>query len=74
VSEYNLHQSTQAAIEAFEDVERTRLLLDKKEHALKGAVVRMAVDAPEEDREPYHNATEAILRKFEDKRDKAGLS
>lgn len=68
-----MHNATRAAVEAFEDVERVRLLLAKKEDALSLASLRAAHLAPE-DQPAYFEATAEILAKYEAKAEKAGVT
>lgn len=58
------------AVTAFRDAEKARLLLDKKERDLREAVVGMTA----EEKADYVEMTESILREYEEKREKAGLS
>jgi hypothetical protein len=55
------------AIEAFEDVERVTLLLDKKQAQLNKFHI------PEADMREYFDATARIRHEFAEKREKAGL-
>lgn len=57
-----------AAAEAFSDVERVRLLLEKKEKALTQAVVVMAIHSDSESKAEYFDLTTDILAKYEEKR------
>lgn len=67
------------AVQAFREVERAKLLLEKKEQALSNAVLIMAnsvgMNASDaKDREEYVRLTNEILAEYEVKREKAGLS
>lgn len=67
------------AVQAFREVERAQLLLDKKKEALSNAVLIMANSLGEsatdaKDREEYVRLTNEILAEYEVKREKAGLS
>ena len=58
------------AVEAFREVERVRLLLDKKEKALSQAVRVMAVECDDESKAAYFDATQSIIDEYEVKRQK----
>lgn len=62
-----------AAAQAFEETERVRLLLDKKEKALSQAVRAMAVKSDDQSRLEYFDYTAGVLAKYEEKRATAGL-
>jgi hypothetical protein len=62
------------AVQAFREVERAKLLLDKKEQALLVSVHVMATNCDPEDRAEYVRLTDEVLAEFEGKREKAGLS
>lgn len=64
---------TSNAITAFQEVERVRLLLDKKEQALLFAVRAMALKSDEDSKAEYFDETTKILDEYETKRDRAGL-
>lgn len=72
-TEFKPSAEAQAAVMAFEDMEKVRLLLDKKERAHHLANVRLGVEGSPEDREWYFTETEGIVAKYDEKRDKAGL-
>lgn len=57
-----------AAVQAFKEAERVRLLLDKKERALSKAVKMMALKSHYDTRLAYFEDTEAILEEYEAKR------
>ena len=67
-----MHSATQAALQAFEDMERVRLLLERKEREHAVAVARAATEAPE-DEASYYKATEDVLGRYAAKREKEGL-
>lgn len=62
-----------AAVTAFREAERVRLLLDKKEKALSQAVRIMALKSHHDSREAYFDATEEIVAEYEAKREALGL-
>jgi hypothetical protein len=70
-----MRPAAQAALQAFRDVERTRFLLDRKEEALRLALIRLAHDsrATEDDRAEYAAATRAVEVEYDEKRGKAGM-
>lgn len=61
------------AVQAFEEVERVKLLLEKKEQTAFNAVLVMVTECDESERAEYVTLTNEILAKYEAKREKAGV-
>lgn len=65
--------AAEGAVIAYRDVEKARLLLDKKEAELSARVRHMAITSSTEARATYFRLTTDIDNEFEAKREKLGL-
>jgi hypothetical protein len=67
-SERKIPRTVQNAIQAFDDAERAQHFADKKNHAHRNAVLRMALDKEAADwQDFYHTETGRIMREYEDR-------